>query len=137
MLDRGYVDFTRLHRLVQRECSFVVRAKGNLSFSCSEAHATDIQTGVHSVQTIVLTGERTKKGYKKKFDSQSPDSSIDQSSAPFQTAPPWPPTPPPELVIGASICEPYRDYVEAQLRVKRNAMSIYQDLVDQFGFTGA
>ena len=79
----------------------------------------------------------TIRSYKKKFDSQSPDSAPDQSSAPFQTAPPWPPTSSPELVIGASICEPYRDYVEAQLRLKRNAMSVYQDLVDQFGFTGA
>jgi len=56
VLDRGYVDFARLHRLVQRGCSFVVRAKGNLSFNCSAAHATDIQAGVHSDQTIVLTG---------------------------------------------------------------------------------
>jgi len=40
-------------------------------------------------------------------------------------------------VIGASICEPYRDYIESQLRLKRNGMAIYQDLVDQSGFTGA
>lgn len=79
----------------------------------------------------------TIRAYKNKFDSQSPDPAPDPSSAPVQTAPPWPPTPPPELVSGASICEPYRDYVEAQLRLKRNAMAIYQDLVDQFGFTGA
>lgn len=63
VLDRGYVDFARLHQLVQRECSFVVRAKDNLSFNCIEAHTTDVKTGVHSDQTIVLTGERSKKGY--------------------------------------------------------------------------
>ena len=34
-----------------------------------------------------------------------------------------------------SACEPHRSFVEAQLRLRRNAMSIYQDLVDQFGFT--
>ena len=79
----------------------------------------------------------TIRAYKKKFDSQSPDPAPDPASAPIQTAPPWPPTPPPELVTGASICEPYRDYIEAQLRLKRNGMAIYQDLVDQFGFTGA
>ena len=60
----------------------------------------------------------TIRAYKKKFDSQSPDSSADQASAPIQTAPPWPPTPSPEQVTSASICEPYRDYVEAQLRLK-------------------
>jgi transposase len=82
----------------------------------------------------------TIRAYKKKFDSQSPDWSADQASAPIQTAPPWPPTPaaaPAEQLTGASICEPYRDYIESQLRLKRNAMAIYQDLVDQFGFTGA
>ena len=85
----------------------------------------------------------TIRAYKKKFDSQMPDPSAAQSGEPIQTAPPWPPTPPippsapPQQLIGASICEPYRDYIEAQMRLKRNAMSIYQDLVDQFGFTGA
>jgi len=36
-----------------------------------------------------------------------------------------------------SICEPYRAFIEAQLRFKRNYMAIYQDLVDTRGFTGA
>ena len=82
----------------------------------------------------------TIRAYKKKFDSQNLDAPADQASAPIQTAPPWPPTPPAAPAVqlsGASICEPYRDYIEAQLRLKRNAMSIYQDLVDQFGFAGA
>ena len=82
----------------------------------------------------------TIRAYKKKFDAQIPDPSLDQASAPIQTAPPWPPTPgtaPTEQLPGASICEPYRDYIETQLRLKRNAMAIYQDLVDQFGFSGA
>ena len=63
VLDRGYVDFARLHALVQRECSFVVRAKDNLSFNCIHANPPDTKVGVYSDQTIVLTGERSKKGY--------------------------------------------------------------------------
>ncbi len=63
VLDRGYVDFARLYRLVQGDCSFVVRAKDNLSFNCLQAHTADMKTGVHSDQTIVLTGERSKKVY--------------------------------------------------------------------------
>lgn len=63
VLDRGYVDFARLHKLVQRECSFVVRAKGNLSFNCIDAKPPDTKVGVYSDQTILLTGERSKKGY--------------------------------------------------------------------------
>ena len=65
VLDRGYVDFARLHRLVQRECSFVVRAKDNLSFNCIEAHPINEKTGVWSDQTIVLTGERSRQCYPK------------------------------------------------------------------------
>ena len=63
VLDRGYVDFSRLYRLVQRECSFVLRAKGNLSFNCIDVRTPDVKTGVYSDQTIVLTGERSRKGY--------------------------------------------------------------------------
>jgi hypothetical protein len=33
-----------------------------------------------------------------------------------------------------SACERYRDFIEAQLRLRRNAMAIYQDLVDTHGF---
>jgi transposase len=36
-----------------------------------------------------------------------------------------------------SACEPHRAFIEAQLRLRRNATAIYQDLVDQLGFTGA
>ena len=32
--------------------------------------------------------------------------------------------------------EPHRAFIEAQLRLGRNAMAIYQDLVDEHGFAG-
>lgn len=63
VLDRGYVDFARLYRLVLRECSFVVRAKTNLSFCCIEAHASDAKAGVWSDQTIALAGQRAGQAY--------------------------------------------------------------------------
>ena len=34
-----------------------------------------------------------------------------------------------------SACEPHRAFIEAQLRLRRNAMAIYQDLVDRHGFS--
>lgn len=34
-----------------------------------------------------------------------------------------------------SACEPHRAWIEAQVRLGRNAMAIYQELVDRFGFT--
>ena len=36
----------------------------------------------------------------------------------------------------ASVCEPYRDFIEVSLDKGRNAKAIYQDLVDDQGFTG-
>ncbi len=52
------------------------------------------------------------------------------STGPGQTAPPRPPGPP----LAASACEPHRGFIEAQLRLRRNATAIYQDLVDRHGF---
>jgi hypothetical protein len=53
-----------------------------------------------------------------------------------QTPPPWPPAPT-TTPTSLSACEPHRAFIEAQLRLKRNFMAIYQDPVDQHGFTGA
>lgn len=47
------------------------------------------------------------------------------------------PPPRPPAVSSPSRCEQHREFIEAQLRLKRNAMAIYQDLVDRFGFDGA
>jgi transposase len=38
--------------------------------------------------------------------------------------------------VTASACEPYRDFIELSLTKGRNAKAIYQDLVDDHGFTG-
>jgi len=35
----------------------------------------------------------------------------------------------------SSACEPHRTFIEEQIRLKRNAISIYQELVDRFAFT--
>lgn len=46
------------------------------------------------------------------------------------------PTPRPGRSPGASACEPYVDFIELSLSKGRNAKAIYQDLVDDHGFTG-
>jgi len=52
-----------------------------------------------------------------------------------QIPPPRPPAlPAAASTIARSACEPHRDWIEAQIRLGRNAMAIYQDLVDQHGF---
>lgn len=60
-----------------------------------------------------------------------------------QTAPPRPPTSTPAATSApgacastTSLCEPHRGFIEAQLRLGRNAMAIYQELVDSHGFAG-
>jgi hypothetical protein len=60
---------------------------------------------------------------------------------PVQIPPPRPPapgarSPPAGLPAHArSACEGHREWIEAQVRLGRNAMAIYQELVDRFGFT--
>ena len=51
-----------------------------------------------------------------------------------QIPPPWPPAP---ASVSTSLCEVHREFIEAQLRLRRNATAIYQDLVDSHGFTAA
>jgi transposase len=45
-----------------------------------------------------------------------------------------PPRPPASGRQSTSACEPHRAFIQAQVALRRNYMSIYQDLVDQFGF---
>lgn len=60
-------------------------------------------------------------------------------SLPGQISPPRPPapgtrSPPVGLPAHArSACEGHREWIEAQVRLDRNAMAIYQELVDRFG----
>jgi transposase len=52
-----------------------------------------------------------------------------------QNTPPRPPALEENLPKHArSACEPHREWIEKQLEAGRNAMAIYQDLVEQFGF---
>jgi len=54
----------------------------------------------------------------------------------FQNPPPRPPAPEKKLPKHArSGCEPHQEWIEEQVRLGRNATSIYQDLVERFGFT--
>ena len=55
-----------------------------------------------------------------------------------QSAAPSPASePPPSRSPSASACEPFHELIEAGLARGRNAMAIWQDLVDQSGFRGA
>ena len=63
VMDRGYIDFARLHTLQQAGAFFVTRAKSNLSSHRVYSAPTDQTTGVIADQTIALDGPRTSQDY--------------------------------------------------------------------------
>ena len=63
VMDRAYVDFSRLHVLHQAGAFFVIRAKSNLDAHRVYSAPTDRTTGVICDQTIALDGFYTKKDY--------------------------------------------------------------------------
>lgn len=74
--------------------------------------------------------------------ANSPRAATGPSASPEQIPPPRPPG----SETGAeasgdwanlSACEPHRAWIEVQVGLGRNAVSIYQDLVEQFGFEHA
>jgi hypothetical protein len=56
VMDRGYLDFERLHRLHDAGSFFVTRTKSNLQAQRRYSHPVDRSTGLMCDQTIVLTG---------------------------------------------------------------------------------
>jgi len=63
VMDRGYVDFARLHRFERDKAWFVVRAKRNLDFTVRQSRKVDKTTGLRCDQSITLDGVRTAKAY--------------------------------------------------------------------------
>ena len=63
VMDRGYIDFERLHRLHQAGSFFVTRAKSNLKAQRRYSHPVDRSTGLMCDQTIVLTGFYSHQGF--------------------------------------------------------------------------
>ncbi|MGH8338127.1 MAG: IS4 family transposase, partial [Gammaproteobacteria bacterium] len=63
VMDRGYVDFARLHRLHEAGSFFVTRAKSNLKAERRYSHPVDRITGLICDQTIVLSGFYSHQGF--------------------------------------------------------------------------
>ena len=63
VMDRGYVDFSRLHVLHQTGAFFVTRAKSNMDFHRVYSAPTDRATGIICDQTISLDGNFTSRSY--------------------------------------------------------------------------
>jgi hypothetical protein len=67
LLDRGYIDFLRLHRISLSNAFFVTLAKSNMRFKRLYSHPADIHKGIHSDQTIVLTGQLSQNAFSDKL----------------------------------------------------------------------
>ena len=99
-------------------------------------------TSQREIERVTGIDRKTIRAYQKRFATAAPATSpgVATDCPPVvvgrvpQIPPPRPPT---SAVVTASACEPHRAFIEAQLRLRRNAMAIYQDLVDAHGFTGA
>jgi hypothetical protein len=63
VMDRGYLDFERLHRLHLAGAFFVTRAKSNLKATRRYSRPVDRSTGLICDQTITLTVFYSKTGY--------------------------------------------------------------------------
>ena len=67
IMDRGYLDFARLHKIHQSSAFFLTRAKKNFNFKRLYSHDVDKDTGIQCDQTIALMGFYSKKDYPKKL----------------------------------------------------------------------
>jgi transposase len=71
-------------------------------------------------------------------EANSPGVATGSADGVGQNPPPRPPAPTPAVAVAVaatiSACEPHRPWIETQVSLGRNAVSIYQDLVEAHGF---
>lgn len=67
IMDRGYFDFARLHRLQAQKAFFVIRAKDSLSFERMYSQEVDQTIGLRCDQIIKLNNFYSKKHYPEKL----------------------------------------------------------------------
>ncbi len=63
LMDRGFMNFARLHTFTRAGAFFVIRAKHNLQYQRIASHIVDKTTGLRSDQTIRLAGIQSIKAY--------------------------------------------------------------------------
>jgi len=63
IMDRGYLDFARLHAIKLSSAFFITRAKKNFQFTRRYSHPIDKPAGLRCDQTIILKGFYARKDY--------------------------------------------------------------------------
>ncbi len=67
LIDRGYIDFSRLYTLAQNLSFFITLAKSNLRYRRLSSSPVDKSTGLRSDQIILLTGINSSREYPEKL----------------------------------------------------------------------
>jgi len=62
-MDKGYLDFKRLHKITQDKAYFITRAKNNMAYRSVLSSKVDKSTGLKCDQKIKLAGYYSKKDY--------------------------------------------------------------------------
>jgi transposase len=86
----------------------------------------------HEIARITQIDRKTIRGLAQQLATEKSTSPGVATGPVNQIPPPWPPGP---SRHSTSACEPHRGFITAQLQLRRNFTAIYQDLVDQFGFS--
>jgi transposase len=86
------------------------------------------------IERVTRVSRHTIRAWQKRFAEEVAANCSGVATGPAEQTPP--PRLPAPTATTTSLCEPHRPFIEAQLRLKRNATAVYQDLVDQFGFAG-
>ena len=101
---------------------------------------TLLRNGVsqHEIERKTGIDRKTIRRYQRRWEQSNSPMATGSLRTEGQIPPGWPPAP--SSVSGripkeaSSACAPHREWIEAQVRLGRNAMSIYQDLVELYGF---
>jgi IS4 transposase len=67
LMDRGFVDYGRLHTIERARAWFVIRAKSTLRYCRLHSHPVDWELGLRSDQTITLAGRYAAQSYPDKL----------------------------------------------------------------------
>lgn len=63
IMDRGYLDFSRLYKIQTSSAFFIIRAKRNFHFRCIHSMAVEKSSGVECDQIVTLQGFYTKQDF--------------------------------------------------------------------------
>ena len=92
-------------------------------------------TSQREIARVTKIDRKTIRAYAKRWREQQANSPGVATGSTDQIPPPRPPEKASKQSVSA--CEPYREFIQEQLKLRRNYTAIYQDLVDIYGFSGA